>query len=214
MSSDRQDSTPLTNDGEVEQPLSSPQSTAECEVQRLNLGRSSSPAKRTVSERDGDDGDESYGGELDGTGRVKSPKSELVSPMPSRHKPIPSIELNAQSMPDDDDDDMLEVVQSVPLPSQQPAESVIGHGQGAAVPSLDEQVRQITEIAKKPAKEGDKGYAVAQAWLDRVHSRTSDGLHGGFTKELREGEIGPVDNSSIVANGKNDEHYVLCPRRG
>lgn len=202
MSYDRQDSTPLTNDGEVE-PVSSPQSTAEADVQRLNLGRSSSPAKRTLSDRDADDEDALSGTGLDGTGRVKSPKHELASPMPSRHKPIPSIELNAETLKDDDDDDMLEVVQSVPLPPQDNVENVVGHGQGSAAPSLDDQVRQIKEIADKPGKAGDKGYVIAQAWLDRVFSRTSDGLHGGFAKELREGEIGPVDNSSVVANGKN-----------
>jgi hypothetical protein len=186
-------------------PPSSPQSTAEGDIQKLALGRSSSPAKRTLSESNGDD--EEYGHasrsmELDSAKRQKSPKDNddiMGSPIPSRHKATPSIELNNQRV---DDIEMPDESTDGADAQQDDLQQIIGHGQTTDVPSLDEQVAKITQLCTGTPKAGDKGYLVATEWLQRVQSRTTDGLHGDFGKHLREGEIGPVDNSSIVSNGK------------
>jgi len=186
-------------------PPSSPQSTAEGDIQKLVLGRSSSPAKRTLAESFGDDEEGhpvSRDMELDSAKRQKSPKDNdeiIQSPMPSRHKATPSIELNNQRVVDTEMPD-----QSVDGadPQQDDLEQIIGHGQTTDVPTLDEQVAKITQLCSGTPKAGEKGYLVATEWLQRVQSRTTDGLHGDFSKHFREGEIGPVDNSSIVSNGK------------
>lgn len=66
------------------------------------------------------------------------------------------------------------------------------------VPSIDDQIKQVMQMAERPFQEGQKGYLVATKWLSRVLSRGSNVLsadkHG---KEAREGEIGPVDNSGL-----------------
>jgi len=186
-------------------PPSSPQSTAEGDIQKLALGRSSSPAKRTLSESNGDDEEHdsaSRGMELDSAKRQKSPKDhdEIIgSPMPSRHKATPSIELNSQRVIDTEMPD--ELADGADM-QQDGLQQIIGHGQTTDVPTLDEQVAIITQLCSGIPKAGEKGYLVATEWLQRVQSRTTEGLHGDFGKHFREGEIGPVDNSSIVSNGK------------
>ena len=193
-------------------PPSSPQSTAEGDIQKLALGRSSSPAKRTLAESNGDDEDHESASrdmELDSVKRQKSPKDNdeiLQSPIPSRHKATPSIELNNQRVVDTEMSD--ESTHGVDA-RQDDVEQIIGHGQTADVPSLDEQVAKITQLCSGTSKAGEKGYLVATEWLQRVQSRTTEGLHGDFGKHLREGEIGPVDNSSIVSNGKSSEVQVV-----
>lgn len=76
------------------------------------------------------------------------------------------------------------------------------------VPNIDEQVSTITQITNKTGvKENTKYFVVAASWLTRVVSRTTQGQHEGHDKEFREGEIGPIDNSSIVRNGER-EHEI------
>jgi len=187
------------------EPPSSPQSTAEGDIQKLALGRSSSPAKRTLAESNGEDEERdpaSRGMELDSAKRQKSPKDNdeiLASPIPSRHKATPSIELNSQRV---DDTEMPDQSTDGADANQDDLEQIIGHGQTTDVPTLDEQVAKITQLCSGTPAAGEKGYLVATEWLQRVQSRTTDGLHGDFSKHFREGEIGPVDNSSIVSNGK------------
>ena len=69
---------------------------------------------------------------------------------------------------------------------------------GQSLPSIDEQIEQVTKLATAPLKEGQKGYLVSKNWLDRVLSKGSD-THkkGTYSKALTEGEIGPVDNSGM-----------------
>lgn len=69
---------------------------------------------------------------------------------------------------------------------------------GQSLPSIDEQIEQVTKLATTPLKEGQKGYLVSKNWLDRVLSKGSD-THkkGTYSKALTEGEIGPVDNSGM-----------------
>lgn len=205
-SHDQQEPASGSNDPGSE-PFSSPRSTSEvsADIRKLGIsGRSASPAKRTFADSQ-DDGHEeaqttTYGTELDSERMSKHNGNGIRSPMPSRHKPMPSIEVNDQAYQDETLDDASNDM-------QREDDSAIVHGQAKDLPSLGEQVRKITEITNtSEQKDGEKGYAVAMSWLHRVVSRTETGLHEGFAKELREGEIGPVDNSSIVANGKV---YVL-----
>ena len=68
----------------------------------------------------------------------------------------------------------------------------------ADMPSIDDQVQQVTELAEQPMREGHIGYIVACKWLDRVRARASAaGKSDKYGKEAREGEIGPVDNTGI-----------------
>jgi hypothetical protein len=73
------------------------------------------------------------------------------------------------------------------------------------IPSLDDQVQLVVqETLKELEEEGYPGYIVSRAWLGRVIARTKfkDDM-GPFDKSCMEGEIGPVDNSDIIANGKS-----------
>ncbi|TKA67109.1 hypothetical protein B0A49_11932 [Cryomyces minteri] len=74
------------------------------------------------------------------------------------------------------------------------------------MPTLDEQVNRVKELMHQAfqsrAKEGIKGYVVSMKWLNRVIARTSDAQQeGGHDKAALEGDIGPVDNSTIVPEG-------------
>lgn len=201
MNNERESS--VTSIGDMEkEPSSSPRSTT-TGIRQLEINRSSSPAKRKL---DGDhDTHSATGEEQDSSApkRQKSPKDEdqITSPLPSRHKPVPSIEINDQQLSNDDMADS--VMEDAAAVSQDGVEKVIGHGQTEEVPSLNDQVRLITRlVGEVKLEDGMKTYLVANSWLNRVVSRTTSGLHQTFDKDLREGEIGPVDNSSIVANGE------------
>jgi hypothetical protein len=72
------------------------------------------------------------------------------------------------------------------------------------LPSIDEQVETIMrELTGELPEEGDVGYIVASAWISRVLARSSAKEdHGPFKKEVLEGDVGPLDNSSILARRK------------
>ena len=64
---------------------------------------------------------------------------------------------------------------------------------------IDLQVVSVRQKAQIPFDEGQKGVLVSAKWLNRVLSRSSEGLKNNeYPKEAREGLIGPVDNSDIV----------------
>ena len=69
----------------------------------------------------------------------------------------------------------------------------------ADVPSIDEQINEVEGLAKQESmREGQKGYIVATKWLNRVLARGTKGMTSDkFAKEVREGPIGPVDNTGI-----------------
>jgi hypothetical protein len=73
-------------------------------------------------------------------------------------------------------------------------------------PSLDEQVEKVIADSKEGnavEEEGHPGYIISQSWLGRVIARTKYSEEmGPFDKSCLEGPIGPVDNSSIVSDGK------------
>lgn len=71
------------------------------------------------------------------------------------------------------------------------------------VPSIDDQVSKVIDLTiPQWMKEGQKGYLISYKWLAKVMSRSSDPAQASkyaskFGKEVREGEIGPVDNTDI-----------------
>jgi len=70
-------------------------------------------------------------------------------------------------------------------------------------PPIDVQVQQVLQLKEsEPLDEGTRGYIVSGKWFRKVLSRTSDGMKNStFTKEEREGPIGPVSNLDVVVEG-------------
>ena len=68
----------------------------------------------------------------------------------------------------------------------------------APLPSLEDQIDQVSSLADYEIREGQKGYIVANKWLSRVLARGPNAqLSNKHGKEAREGDIGPVDNTGI-----------------
>ena len=66
------------------------------------------------------------------------------------------------------------------------------------VPSIDDQITQVTKMASASMEDGQKSYIVASKWLSRVRSRGTEAQKTGKQdKAAMDGEIGPVDNSGI-----------------
>ena len=67
------------------------------------------------------------------------------------------------------------------------------------MPSIDEQIAKVLQLANAPLDEGLKGYLVSNVWLGRVLSRSSDPEAAKkYPKEAAEGPIGAVDNSNLT----------------
>ena len=89
------------------------------------------------------------------------------------------------------------------------------------VPNIDEQIEQVMRLAHKPMQEGQKGFLISNKWLSRVLSRGSNAEEGEqFSKEAREGEIGPVDNTGLnlildptVESFKDEKGETFVPLR-
>jgi ubiquitin carboxyl-terminal hydrolase 4/11 len=69
------------------------------------------------------------------------------------------------------------------------------------VPSLDEQEARVLAIAMSAPEDGQKGYLLSLNWLMRIKSRVSNAKPDKESEAFCEGEIGPVDNSELVAEG-------------
>ncbi|GAB7348787.1 hypothetical protein MBLNU459_g7510t1 [Dothideomycetes sp. NU459] len=80
----------------------------------------------------------------------------------------------------------------------------------AVVPAIDEQIAKITALVLEQPRDGQTGFVVATSWLQRVLARASE--HAGskdFDKDATEGEVGRVDNSSIIAPGAFGDPIAL-----
>ncbi|MCJ1476654.1 CSN-associated deubiquitinating enzyme Ubp12 [Lambiella insularis] len=67
-----------------------------------------------------------------------------------------------------------------------------------ALPSIDDQIAQVMRLAQALPQDGQKGYVISLKWLNRVLARgTQLRKSGKQTKEVMEGEIGPVDNTGL-----------------
>ena len=70
------------------------------------------------------------------------------------------------------------------------------------VPPIDEQVETIMKLAEKPFVNRQKLYLVSRKWLNRAVARSSHKDQvPNLDKAAAEGDIGPVDNSDIAAQG-------------
>ncbi|KAK0828062.1 hypothetical protein LTR73_005015 [Friedmanniomyces endolithicus] len=84
-----------------------------------------------------------------------------------------------------------------------------GKTQDFTTAELDQQFASVQQALDSSLDVGQKGVVVSAAWLKRVLSRTSEGLKSGeYSKDAREGPIGPIDNSSIVSDGVFDGPHL------
>ncbi len=144
----------------------------------------------------------------------------------SRHEQIPLFEVAAHhsnpkafSQNPSEDNASAFSDQTMPPSSVIPtaATSIAPTVASANLPSIDEQISQVTLLTQKPLKDKQKGYAVSVRWLNRVRARGSTKVESGkMDKAATEGEIGPIDNSdlAVVIEGsgqfedENGEPYV------
>ncbi|KAI9843617.1 MAG: CSN-associated deubiquitinating enzyme Ubp12 [Sclerophora amabilis] len=71
-----------------------------------------------------------------------------------------------------------------------------------AAPSLDEQIAKVKALSTATLHDGQEGFVVSYSWLQRVNSRSSDSKkQAKGDREAEDGEIGPLDNRDIVAEG-------------
>ena len=68
-------------------------------------------------------------------------------------------------------------------------------------PSVDEQIAQVTALTMRPLQDGDRGHVVSCRWVERVKARGSETVPATpADKDAGEGDVGPVDNSGLVAS--------------
>jgi ubiquitin carboxyl-terminal hydrolase 4/11/15 len=72
-----------------------------------------------------------------------------------------------------------------------------------ATPTIEEQVTHIQSLLNTPVEDGSKGFIVASRWFNRVVARTEGADQKNFDADMLQGEIGKVDNSSVVAPGRS-----------
>ena len=71
------------------------------------------------------------------------------------------------------------------------------------IPSIDEQLNIIKRQIMASLEDGAVGYAVSASWISRVFARSSEKEdHEPYEKDVLEGDVGPLDNSSILLSGK------------
>ncbi|TID15352.1 putative ubiquitin carboxyl-terminal hydrolase 12 [Venturia nashicola] len=163
--------------------------------------RSQSPAKRRAEEmEDGDATDKVEQMEVDGSatplqkGQSSTIAQPTLNPSSSRETRDKSVDMLGQAQTD---------------------------GPAKDLPSIDDQVQTIMEqmaASQADTRDGDIGFAVSMAWLNRVLARCSASKdHGPFDKSVLEGEIGPIDNSDILLSNpletsiKDDYGDVFVP---
>ena len=67
-----------------------------------------------------------------------------------------------------------------------------------SIPAIDDQIAMVSKLAQTPPKDKQKGYVISKQWLDRVQARGTQ-THKTIkpSKDVLEGEIGPVDNTGM-----------------
>jgi ubiquitin carboxyl-terminal hydrolase 4/11/15 len=71
-----------------------------------------------------------------------------------------------------------------------------------AKPTIEEQVTHIQALLNTPVEDGSKGFVVASKWFNRVVARTEGANQKDFDAQMLQGDIGKIDNSSVVAPGR------------
>ena len=177
----------------------------EAHVERSEIQRAASPAKRSA-------------GEMEGTGRhgsaAQQPDSNEDVAMAGTSNDLYDQDTGANTASTSLQGTMstntsATSFQSEELPPYAKEDSNADQWKvagGAPPPSIDEQVKEVMQLSLKQIEHGDRGNVVSMRWLQRVRARTTDELNStNFPKAAREGEIGPVDNSDIVSPNAFDE---------
>lgn len=174
----------------------------EISIERAEIQRAASPAKRSA-------------GEMEGTGKNGSgheqPDSNEDVAMAGTSNDLYDQEDSAATsaqgtMTTNTSATSFQSDDPPPYPAQTDNGEQWKVAGGTPLPSLDEQVKQVWELAQKPLEHGDRGTVISSKWLHKVVSRTTENLHSTeFPKAAREGEIGPVDNSDIVPSDAFEE---------
>ncbi|KAF2674089.1 UCH-domain-containing protein [Microthyrium microscopicum] len=168
-------------------PLKQQQDSGGSSPQHTHTSRSSSPTKRRASEMDEDETQVPADDSMDvdrpkAAGVLNTTAHESSSGPGSRTTPSSSrIDETSSATTDEDNNDPL--------------------------PSLDDQVTMVYQqlMQETEKTEGRPGYLISRQWLGRVISRSKfNSEMGPFDKNCQEGEIGPVDNSSIIDTGSID----------
>ena len=147
--------------------------------------RASSPAKRLHSDMDGA-GNMHVDAPATSSSRRGSGQS---SPRPTKPLPAATLHRSARAM-------SVEMADAPNNRSNPESDAP----PPAHLPSLDEQVATVMAMTGSDLQDGQEGYIVSEAWLERVFARTSEGKNRPqeYSKEATQGPIGPVDNSGLV----------------
>jgi ubiquitin carboxyl-terminal hydrolase 4/11/15 len=187
--------------------------------------RSLSPAKRRAAEMDDETAVEEDGHmDLDGNatplhnghskkedGSIQSPESPSSKATSDREMRDVSVDLMLRGP--QGDSNLLEQIKSS---SNSSAASVATDPSSVSaivldkdLPSIDQQVATIMQHLAVEMRDGDIGYAISVSWLNRVLARSSEREnHGPYEKDALEGDVGPIDNSSILLRGQFVKKYV------
>jgi ubiquitin carboxyl-terminal hydrolase 4/11/15 len=193
---------------------------------RISRQRSTSPAKRRASEMDHDDGlEDAAQMDVDHiTTGVQDNGEETQSLLPISPSSSQSGERNSGKAATGDQDVVRDGQNgssvegstscTTPVSAQESAAATMSSSsvtifnsdedgkqpeQGPAIPSIDEQVQIVYQDLQGELVEGQAGVAISTTWLARVLARSSEAEHNGpFDKSTLEGEIGPIDNTTIL----------------
>lgn len=192
-------------------------SFAASELRDLGIdARSSSPAKRLRTSKSNDDTNSESSDRMDLDEQqedIASPAGHYVSPIPNRFKPINGPQYqrtHAVDMLTDEKtssnthsrSDTASESNAVPASSPPTSTEHDCDEQSKDLPTLDKQVQTVIDIITNSLSEdGATGYIVSTPWLNRIRSRTTEGLHENYSKSLRDGDIGPIENSDILLKG-------------
>ena len=158
--------------------------------------RSASPAKRSASIME--NGDVSMNGSQESNNASTTDELESVvrrksKSQGSRHKRELSVDMISQETPTSNGP-QFGVTTSRIKPS---AASSTPDAAVANLPPIEEQIEQVTSMVHQNSQEGDRGYAVANKWLARVLARGPRAEASQYSKDAKEGPIGPVDNTGL-----------------
>lgn len=93
--------------------------------------------------------------------------------------------------------------------NSQSQEMSASHKEPYTTDEIDEQVRRVQDMGSRQIDEGSRGVVISNTWLQRVLSRSTEGLRNNqYSKEAREGNVGPLDNSDIVPKGAFEGPYL------
>jgi ubiquitin carboxyl-terminal hydrolase 4/11/15 len=82
-------------------------------------------------------------------------------------------------------------------------------------PSVEEQIAHIQALLNLPLEDGSTWFVVAAKWFNRVMARAPGADQKNYDADMVQGEVGKIDNSSVVAPGKcTQTHTVITSGHG